>query len=56
MELSIKKGTAIGIGHANKITIDTLSQYMPIFEEKKIEIISIKKYVEEVMSRRGILR
>ncbi len=51
VELSIKKGIAIGIGHANKITIDTLSQYMPIFKEKKIKIISIKKYVEEVMSR-----
>lgn len=51
VELSIKKGIAIGIGHANNITIDTLSQYMPIFKEKKVKIISIKKYVEEVMSR-----
>ncbi len=51
IELSIKKGIAIGIGHANSVTIDTISQYMPVFKKKKIELISIKKYVEEVMSK-----
>ena len=51
IELSMKKGVAVGIGHANKITIETISQYIPIFEQKKIEIISIKKYVGEIMSK-----
>ncbi len=46
IELALKRKKAIGIGHANKVTISVLEKFIPIFKEKGIKIISIKEYVE----------
>lgn len=50
VNIALKKGFAIGIGHANNITISTISEFMPIFKQKNIAIISLKEYVDKRMA------
>ncbi len=46
-ELALKKGSAIGIGHANKVTLSAIEKYAHKWKEKNIKIISLKEYVKE---------
>lgn len=50
VNIALKKGFAIGIGHANNITISTISEFMPIFKQKNIAIISLKEYIDKRMA------
>ncbi len=47
VKIAEKKGSAIGIGHANAITINTIEDFLPIFKKRHIAIISLKNYVEK---------
>ena len=50
-KLALERKKAIGIGHANKITLFAIKKYIPIWKEKNIKIISLKDYVKEGLWR-----
>ncbi len=47
VKIAEKKGAAIGIGHANAITINTIEDFLPILKKRHITVISLKNYVEK---------
>ena len=46
IEIAKKNGKAIAIGHAKKITIDTIKEMLPVFEEEGIEIVPVSSLLE----------
>ncbi len=47
LNIALKRGSAIGIGHANAVTIDAIRGFLPTFREKKVILISLKDYVKK---------
>jgi polysaccharide deacetylase 2 family uncharacterized protein YibQ len=44
-DVAIKKGSAIGIGHNKKVTLEVLRDSIPLLEKRGIKIVPLKKLV-----------
>ncbi|MBU1853032.1 MAG: divergent polysaccharide deacetylase family protein [Candidatus Omnitrophica bacterium] len=44
--IALEKGSAVGIGHNKKITIEAIKDSVPKLEEEGIEIVPLKELVQ----------